>query len=154
MNPRALFATLQTLLGLSLLATATVASAQPTYGNPSPTAGRETSQKANAAADQKRALAPKVEPPAQGAHDIQHLTNFYRREQFSAVPDYPADQSKGPCRRISAGNADGAPEQRIGQTGQSQHHKLSRHTMRRNPWRFGNQTEYSGCDRTIFQHRS
>jgi len=52
MNPRALFATLQTLLGLSLLATATVASAQPTYGNPSPTAGRETSQKANAAADQ------------------------------------------------------------------------------------------------------
>jgi len=52
MNPRPLFATLQTLLGLSLLATATVASAQPTYGNPSPTAGRETSQKANAAADQ------------------------------------------------------------------------------------------------------
>src|SRR5207245_6627172 len=28
------------------------ASAQPTYGNPPPTAGRETSQKANAAADQ------------------------------------------------------------------------------------------------------
>ncbi|MEO8674068.1 MAG: hypothetical protein ABI569_00715 [Casimicrobiaceae bacterium] len=52
MNPRAMFATLQTLLGLSLLAAATVASAQPTYGNPSPTAGRETSQKANAAADQ------------------------------------------------------------------------------------------------------
>ena len=35
-----------------LLASATLASAQPTYGNPSPTAGRETSQKANAAADQ------------------------------------------------------------------------------------------------------
>jgi len=52
MNQRELFATLQTLLGLSLLATATVASAQPTFGNPSPTAGRETSQKANAAADQ------------------------------------------------------------------------------------------------------
>ena len=52
MNPRALFATLKYLLGLSLLAAATGALAQPTYGNPSPTAGRETSQQANAAADQ------------------------------------------------------------------------------------------------------
>ncbi len=31
---------------------ASLASAQPTWGNPSPTAGKETSQKANAAADQ------------------------------------------------------------------------------------------------------
>ena len=34
------------------LAGAPLAAAQPTFGNPSPTAGRETSQKANAAADQ------------------------------------------------------------------------------------------------------
>jgi hypothetical protein len=40
------------LLGAALLAAASLASAQPTFGNPSPTAGRETSQKANAAADQ------------------------------------------------------------------------------------------------------
>src|SRR5436309_9485353 len=40
------------LLGTVLLAAASLASAQPTYGNPSPTAGRDTSQKANAAADQ------------------------------------------------------------------------------------------------------
>jgi len=40
------------LLGAALLAAASLASAQPTYGNPSPTAGRDTSQKANAAADQ------------------------------------------------------------------------------------------------------
>jgi transposase-like protein len=40
------------LLGAALLAAATIASGQPTWGNPSPTAGRETSQKANAAADQ------------------------------------------------------------------------------------------------------
>src|SRR5438034_6245531 len=40
------------LLGATLLAFASLASAQPTYGNPSPTAGRDTSQKANAAADQ------------------------------------------------------------------------------------------------------
>jgi hypothetical protein len=39
-------------LGVALFAVAAVASAQPTWGNPSPTAGRETSQKANAAADQ------------------------------------------------------------------------------------------------------
>jgi hypothetical protein len=40
------------LLGAALLAMASIASAQPTFGNPSPTAGRETSQKANASADQ------------------------------------------------------------------------------------------------------
>src|SRR5438876_4405605 len=40
------------LLGAALLAAASLASAQPTYGNPSPTAGRDTSQKANAAAAQ------------------------------------------------------------------------------------------------------
>jgi hypothetical protein len=39
-------------LGVSLLALAAGVSAQPTFGNPSPTAGKETSQKANAAADQ------------------------------------------------------------------------------------------------------
>ena len=37
---------------MSLFACAAVATAQPTFGNPSPTAGKETSQKANAAADQ------------------------------------------------------------------------------------------------------
>ncbi len=36
----------------SLAALGAVAHAQPTFGNPSPTAGKETSQKANAAADQ------------------------------------------------------------------------------------------------------
>jgi hypothetical protein len=40
------------LLAAALFAVASLASAQPTFGNPSPTAGRETSQKANAAADQ------------------------------------------------------------------------------------------------------
>jgi hypothetical protein len=40
------------LLAAGLLAVATLASGQPTWGNPSPTAGKETSQKANAAADQ------------------------------------------------------------------------------------------------------
>jgi hypothetical protein len=39
-------------LGAALLASASVAFAQPQFGNPSPTAGSETSQKANAAADQ------------------------------------------------------------------------------------------------------
>ncbi len=39
-------------LGASLLAGAAVATAQPTFGNPSPTAGSSTSQKANASADQ------------------------------------------------------------------------------------------------------
>jgi uncharacterized protein YfaP (DUF2135 family) len=45
-------ALLKCLLAAAVLASASLASAQPTYGNPSPTAGRETSQKANAAADQ------------------------------------------------------------------------------------------------------
>ena len=40
------------LVGAALFAVASLASAQPTWGNPSPTAGKETSQKANAAADQ------------------------------------------------------------------------------------------------------
>jgi len=40
------------LLGAALLAVSSVAAAQPTFGNPSPTAGKETSQKANASADQ------------------------------------------------------------------------------------------------------
>ena len=39
-------------LGAALFACAAAATAQPTFGNPSPTAGKETSQKANAAADQ------------------------------------------------------------------------------------------------------
>jgi hypothetical protein len=40
------------LAGLALAAFAPAAAAQPTWGNPSPTKGSETSQKANAAADQ------------------------------------------------------------------------------------------------------
>jgi hypothetical protein len=40
------------LFGAALFAMASFASAQPTFGNPSPTAGKETSQKANASADQ------------------------------------------------------------------------------------------------------
>src|SRR5215831_490597 len=39
-------------LGVSLLAGASFAIGQPTFGNPSPTAGSSTSQKANASADQ------------------------------------------------------------------------------------------------------
>jgi len=39
-------------LGASLLACASLAMGQPTFGSPSPTAGSQTSQKANAAADQ------------------------------------------------------------------------------------------------------
>ena len=39
-------------LGAMLLATASLALAQPKFGNPSPTAGSDTSQKANASADQ------------------------------------------------------------------------------------------------------
>ena len=38
------------MLGAALFAAASLASAQPTWGNPSPTAGKETSEKANAAA--------------------------------------------------------------------------------------------------------
>lgn len=40
------------LLGAALLAGASLVMAQPRFGNPSPTAGSETSQKANASADQ------------------------------------------------------------------------------------------------------
>jgi len=40
------------LLAAAVFAMAPLASAQPTFGNPSPTAGKETSQKANASADQ------------------------------------------------------------------------------------------------------
>jgi hypothetical protein len=39
-------------VGVALAGWVVVAVAQPTFGNPSPTAGKETSQKANAAADQ------------------------------------------------------------------------------------------------------
>jgi hypothetical protein len=39
-------------LGVALAGWMLVSEAQPTFGNPSPTAGKETSQKANAAADQ------------------------------------------------------------------------------------------------------
>jgi hypothetical protein len=52
MNARTSIACLKCLLGLALLASASLAGAQPSWGNPSPTAGKETSQKANAAADQ------------------------------------------------------------------------------------------------------
>lgn len=52
MNTRSPLPSLRCLLGVALLASASIASAQPTWGNPSPTAGKETSQKANAAADQ------------------------------------------------------------------------------------------------------
>jgi curli biogenesis system outer membrane secretion channel CsgG len=52
MNTRTSLACLQCLLGVALLASASLAAAQPSWGNPSPTAGKETSQKANAAADQ------------------------------------------------------------------------------------------------------
>src|SRR6185295_9457057 len=52
MRHRAFIVCTKYLLGAALLAAASLASAQPTFGNPSPTAGRDTSQKANAAADQ------------------------------------------------------------------------------------------------------
>jgi hypothetical protein len=52
MKQRAFIDSTKYLLGAALFATASLASAQPTWGNPSPTAGKETSQKANAAADQ------------------------------------------------------------------------------------------------------
>ena len=52
MRHRASIVCTKYLLGAALLAVASLASAQPTFGNPSPTAGRDTSQKANAAADQ------------------------------------------------------------------------------------------------------
>ncbi len=44
--------TLHRICGVALFALAPLAVAQPQFGNPSPTAGSETSQKANAAADQ------------------------------------------------------------------------------------------------------
>ena len=52
MNTHTSLASLNCLLGVALLAVAPIAAAQPSWGNPSPTAGKETSQKANAAADQ------------------------------------------------------------------------------------------------------
>jgi hypothetical protein len=52
MNTRSSLACLRCLLGVALLASASIAAAQPSWGNPSPTAGKDTSQKANAAADQ------------------------------------------------------------------------------------------------------
>jgi len=52
MTHRASIACTSYLLGAALFAAASLASAQPTWGNPSPTAGKETSEKANAAADQ------------------------------------------------------------------------------------------------------
>lgn len=52
MNARTWIACLKCLAGVALLAFASIAAAQPSWGNPSPTAGKETSQKANAAADQ------------------------------------------------------------------------------------------------------
>jgi hypothetical protein len=42
----------QIAVGVALAGWVVAAAAQPTFGNPSPTAGKETSQKANAAADQ------------------------------------------------------------------------------------------------------
>jgi hypothetical protein len=52
MRHRASIVCTNSLLAAGLFAAATLASGQPTWGNPSPTAGKETSQKANAAADQ------------------------------------------------------------------------------------------------------
>jgi hypothetical protein len=52
MNMRTLFSSISLFVGVTILGWTSLAAAQPTFGNPSPTAGRETSQKANAAADQ------------------------------------------------------------------------------------------------------
>jgi curli biogenesis system outer membrane secretion channel CsgG len=52
MEHRACMEAVKYIVGAALFAAASLASAQPTWGNPSPTAGKETSQKANAAADQ------------------------------------------------------------------------------------------------------
>jgi hypothetical protein len=52
MEHRACIETVKYVIGAAFFAAASLASAQPTWGNPSPTAGKETSQKANAAADQ------------------------------------------------------------------------------------------------------
>jgi hypothetical protein len=52
MSPRASIGISKFLLGAACLAATSLAFGQPSWGNPSPTAGKETSQKANAAADQ------------------------------------------------------------------------------------------------------
>ena len=52
MNPRISGIALRALNGSALALAATLACAQPQFGNPSPTAGGKTSQQANAAADQ------------------------------------------------------------------------------------------------------
>ena len=52
MTHRMLIRITRLTLGAALLASASLAIAQPTFGNPSPTAGSSTSQKANASADQ------------------------------------------------------------------------------------------------------
>ncbi|MEO5764304.1 MAG: hypothetical protein ABIR52_03265 [Casimicrobiaceae bacterium] len=52
MNAQRSYRLAQNVLGAALAGWVALAQAQPTFGNPSPTAGRETSQKANAAADQ------------------------------------------------------------------------------------------------------
>jgi curli biogenesis system outer membrane secretion channel CsgG len=52
MNARYSIGFSKTLVAVALVAAAATALAQPRWGNPSPTAGSETSQKANAAADQ------------------------------------------------------------------------------------------------------
>ena len=52
MRSRSFVQFVELALGVSMFASATIALAQPTFGNPSPTAGSSTSQKANASADQ------------------------------------------------------------------------------------------------------
>jgi curli biogenesis system outer membrane secretion channel CsgG len=52
MSTRTLLKIVRLSLGAALFAGASLAAAQPTFGNPSPTAGSSTSQKANASADQ------------------------------------------------------------------------------------------------------
>jgi hypothetical protein len=52
MTYRASIECVKYLVASTLLVAATTGSGQPTWGNPSPTAGKDTSQKANAAADQ------------------------------------------------------------------------------------------------------
>ena len=52
MSKRTLIHLSQLACGAALLAAAALAIGQPTFGNPSPTAGSTTSQKANASADQ------------------------------------------------------------------------------------------------------
>jgi len=52
MNDRTLIRLVKPLVGMALMGAVSFALAQPRFGNPSPTAGSETSQKANASADQ------------------------------------------------------------------------------------------------------